>query len=81
MIELSLIRDLVAIFGVIAGFSYYVLTVRMNQRTMRLNLTNNLIQQMTNDEFLSKTLELGYMEWENYDDFEKKYGSDTNPEN
>jgi hypothetical protein len=28
LVELSTIRDLVAIFGVVAGFSYYVLTVR-----------------------------------------------------
>ena len=34
MIELSTIRDLVAIFGVVAGFSYYVLTVR-NARARR----------------------------------------------
>ena len=38
MIELSVIRDLVAIFGVIAGFSYYVLTVRNAQRTRDLTL-------------------------------------------
>jgi hypothetical protein len=33
MIELSTIRDLVAIFGVIAGFTYYVLTVRNAQKS------------------------------------------------
>jgi hypothetical protein len=38
MVELSVIRDLVAIFGVIAGFSYYVLTVRANQRNQELAL-------------------------------------------
>jgi hypothetical protein len=38
MIELSVIRDLVAIFGVIAGFSYYVLTVRNAQKTRELTL-------------------------------------------
>jgi hypothetical protein len=32
MIELGVIRDLVTIFGVLAGFSCYVLTVRNNQR-------------------------------------------------
>jgi len=38
MVELSVIRDLVAIFGVIAGFSYYVLTVRNNQKNQELSL-------------------------------------------
>jgi len=32
MIELSIIRDLVAIFGVIAGFTYYVMTVRQTEQ-------------------------------------------------
>jgi hypothetical protein len=36
--ELSVIRDLVAIFGVIAGFTYYVITVRNAQRTRELTL-------------------------------------------
>lgn len=31
MIELGMIRDIVTIFGVIAGFSYFVLTVRNAQ--------------------------------------------------
>jgi len=81
MVELSVIRDLVAIFGVIAGFSYYVLTVRINQRNMKITLTNNLIQQMLTEDFLTKQMELTYMEWEDYDDFEKRYGSDEHPEN
>ena len=40
MIELSVIRDLVAIFGVLAGFSYYVLTVRTNQKNQEISLRN-----------------------------------------
>jgi hypothetical protein len=81
MIELSTIRDLVAIFGVIAGFSYYVLTVRMNQRAVRINLTNTWIQRMSTDDWGRKFTELMYMEWEDYDDFERKYGSDVNNDN
>jgi hypothetical protein len=81
MIELSMIRDLVAIFGVIAGFTYYVMTVRINQRAMRINLTNNLVQRFGTEDFITKVTELMYMEWEDYDDFENKYGSDVNREN
>ena len=40
MIELTTIRDLVAIFGVIAGFSYYVLTVRTNQKNQEISIRN-----------------------------------------
>jgi len=51
MMELSVIRDLVAIFGVIAGFSYYVLTVRNARKNQRLQLETRqgqLFMQMFN---------------------------------
>ena len=40
MIELSVIRDLVAIFGVLAGFSYYVMTVRSQQKNQEISQKN-----------------------------------------
>ena len=48
MIELSVIRDLVAIFGVIAGFSYYVLTVRNAQRNQQHQLETRQAQLFMN---------------------------------
>jgi hypothetical protein len=48
MIELSTIRDLVAIFGVIAGFSYYVITVRTNQRNQQNQLETRQAQLFWN---------------------------------
>jgi len=39
-----MIRDLVAIFGVIAGFSYYVLTVRNAQRNQQVQLETRQLQ-------------------------------------
>jgi len=48
MIELSTIRDLVAIFGVIAGFSYYVLTVRNAQRNQKQQLETRQAQLLMN---------------------------------
>ena len=44
MIELSVIRDLVAIFGVIAGFTYYVLTVRNSQKNQKQQLETRQAQ-------------------------------------
>jgi len=44
MIEISVIRDFVAIFGVIAGFSYYVLTVRATRRNQDLQLDTRQAQ-------------------------------------
>ena len=94
MIELSVIRDLVAIFGVIAGFSYYVLTVRANQRNQELMLKAQqqtletrqaqmymqMRQQLNNDEAMKRWIKLINMEWSDYDEYERKYGTDSNPE-
>ena len=87
MIELSVIRDLVAIFGVIAGFSYYVLTVRNSQRTQRQQLETRqaqlfmqLYQDLLSENNMRSLLDLLNMEWEDYDDFERKLGSDNNPD-
>ncbi len=87
MVELSVIRDLVAIFGVIAGFSYYVLTVRNSQRTQRQQLETRqaqlfmqLYQDLLSENNMRSLLDLMNMEWEDFDDFERKLGSDNNPD-
>lgn len=87
MIELSVIRDLLAIFGVIAGFSYYVLTVRNSQRSQQIARETQQLQLLIqlasfqDLEFSKIDLEVINMEWTDYDDFERKYGSDYNPDN
>jgi len=94
MIELGVIRDLVAVFGVIAGLSYYVMTVRINLKnqelmlksqqqtleTRRLGIIQNISSQITSEEGLKRYYELMNFEWSDYDDFERKYGSDFNTE-
>ena len=82
-----MIRDLVAIFGVIAGFSYYVLTVRNAQKGQRTaDETRQLhtvieVSNLTDYEGAKMFVELINMEWDDYDDFERKYGSDNNTDN
>jgi hypothetical protein len=44
MIEISMVRDLVAIFGVLAGFTYYVLTVRNSQKMQKMQLETRQAQ-------------------------------------
>ena len=76
MVELSLIRDFVAIFGVIAGFSYYVLTVRANQRnqqhqleTRRAQLYMTLFNTINNQNLWKHVVEIRQYEYTDYDDF------------
>jgi hypothetical protein len=42
MIEISIIRDIIACFGVLAGFSYYVLSVRNQYKTRQAQLFNSV---------------------------------------
>jgi len=91
MVELSVIRDLVAIFGVIAGLTYYVLTVRNAQRTRELTLMAQeqavetrqaqLFWQLT-DKFTSKDgldhmRVLGEATWSSYEEWLEKYQNDV----
>ena len=84
MIDLSVIRDLVAIFGVIAGFSYYVLTVRANQRNQkqqlearRLEMFMRLHQSKYDQKGLENIFMLMNLEWDDIDDYMQKYGGIT----
>ena len=82
---LQVVRDLVAIFGVIAGLSYYVMTVRNAQKNQRMAEESRQIQiiqgYLQAEEDFRRMIELLNMEWTDYDDFERKYGSDNNPDN
>ena len=84
----SMIRDIVAIFGVIAGFTYYVLTVRTNQKNQKLQLESRQLQLYTttyepghSKEWLLSYIDVLYnQEWKDYDELMSKYGPETNPE-
>ena len=80
MIELSTIRDLVTIFGVIAGFSYYVLTVRNTSKARKTQVVLNLSNVQNSEETNKKYVTLLSMQWEDFEDFRKKYDSTVNPD-
>ena len=94
MIELSVIRDLVAIFGVLAGFSYYVMTVRSQQKNQEISQKNQELTLETRQAQLFMNIfnnfsSKGYQkdlenilawEYDNYEDFFAKYGADVNPD-
>jgi len=72
MIELSFIRDLVAIFGVLAGFSYYVLTVRNANIARKTQAVMNMSNNMFKAESNRMNIELLSMDWEDFEDFRRK---------
>ena len=81
MIELSVIRDLVAIFGVIGGFTYYVLNLMETRRSRRITLTTTLMQHFMTKEGSREITDLISMEWSDLDDYKRKYDHRVNLEN
>ena len=83
MIELGTIRDLVAIFGVIAGFSYYVLTVRntlKNQQqqleTRQAQLYMQLMDKDTSQEFQKLAFDMRNTDISDYEEHRNKLNTD-----
>ena len=69
-----------AIFGVVAGFSYYVLTVRNAGIARKTQVVMSMSLNMLGAESNRMNIELLGMEWEDFDDFRRKYDSTVDPE-
>ena len=74
--------------GVAIAAIFYVLNLRISQRNMKqtletrkLSFVTSITSQLLSEEGQRRYGELLNMEWTNYDDFEKKYGSDYNLDN
>lgn len=93
--EIQAVYYMVAATGVIVAAIYYVYNMRISQRnsalvlkaqeqtleTRQAQLYMQLFQSLNSEEFIKRYIDLLNMEWSDYDDFEKKYGSDEHPEN
>jgi hypothetical protein len=80
MVDLSFLQPVsyvAAAIGVCVAAFYYVMMVRYTQRNMRVALTTTLIGNIADQKAWRTWLDLLYMEWSDYDDFEKKYGTDV----
>ena len=75
MIDLSTIRDIVTIVGVIAGFTYYALTVRHQNQSRGAQLFIEMYRDFKAVEVQDAFEDIvNKWEWDNYEDFQKKYG-------
>jgi hypothetical protein len=91
MVDLALLQSVSYIagaLGVCIAAIFYVLNLRISQRNMKQTLETRKLQfvtsitsQLLSEEGQRRYGELLNMEWKDYDDFEKKYGSDYNLDN
>ena len=82
MVDLVVLQSLSYTAGaisVVLGVIYYAINLRESRRNGRIALANSLMQKVQSPEYHGIMLDLFKQEWKDYDDFEKKYGSDNNP--
>jgi len=90
MVDITMLQSVSYIagaLGVCVAAIFYVLNLRISQRNMEANSETRqfqLLMQLSAPQFSKEGfrtyLEFASMEWKDYEDFEKKYGSDVNPE-
>ena len=88
MVDVSLLQSLsyaAAAIGVCAAAVYYAMVLREQRRNMRLTLEtrrigliDSIITRTINEEGYRSWFELLRYEWKDYEDFERKYGSENN---
>jgi hypothetical protein len=76
---------MVAATGVLVAAIYYIQNMRTAQKNMKLTLEtrrisiiDNLSSRIVNSEGMRNYFTIMNYEWTDYEDFEKKYGSDNN---
>ena len=74
MLDLSLIRDVVTIIGVLVAFSYYLMTLRNQNMQRNAQLFMEYHDKISSDPLKTKQWEVMSWEWEDFKDFEAKYG-------
>jgi hypothetical protein len=87
MVDAQTLTTMFGGIGVGVAAFYYVMTLRAQRENMKHTLETRQIQLLmqlsefiTTKEGMKNYLEFNNMEWTDYDDFEKKYGSDVNPD-
>jgi len=84
MVELATLQAVSYIMGSLGVFVaavYYVMNLREQRRNRRISQTNEMQRFFLNYENQKIWFELLNMEWSDYDDFERRYGSDYGLDN
>ena len=79
MITLDQVIYSLPLLGITVSILYYAMVLRNANKTRSAQLFMSLHNEMVSMEGMSRFLDTMYMEWDDYADFERKYGSDNNP--
>ena len=76
MIELSVIRDLVAIASFLIALSYYIINIKNQNKTRRAQLFMNLYDTYRSPEFRKIWHTQLHLEFKDYEEWKEKYVDD-----
>ena len=79
-LSLQVLRDIVTIFGVLAGLTYYVMTVRNQNKAIQAQLLMNLYESYRSTESRRQSLEIQSWDWKSPNEFFEKYRQEVNPD-
>jgi len=80
LVTLQSLSYIAGAIGVCVAAFYYIMTLRENKNNRRMQFLLQNLSDNLNEQGYNRYVTLMNMEWKDYDDFEKKYGSDNNPE-
>jgi hypothetical protein len=66
--------------ALIVGIIYYITIMRNTQKARRSEILWNFLQLRRQEDIMLKYAWVMSLEWEDYDDYESKYGREANPE-
>ena len=81
--DITSVSAIVAAAGVLVGVIYYILDIRHQSKVRQTDLTMRLYTSWVSEELTKPWLKVWNLEFTDYDDFKKKYGTylSDNPEN
>ena len=80
MVTIDQVIYVLPLLGIAISILYYAMVLSNANRTRSAQLFMSLHSIMSDKAGMTAYLETMYMEWDDYADFERKYGSDNNPE-
>jgi hypothetical protein len=80
MIQVEYLPIVLTGIGIIVSILYYASVLRNQNRTRQAQLFMQIYQELISPENFRISNELVRWEWDDYDDFMRKYGAENNPE-
>jgi hypothetical protein len=80
MVDAQTLTTMFGGIGVGVAAFYYVMTLRETRKNRRMQFLTQILQTNLDEEGNKRYVTLMNMDWKDYDEFERKYGSDNNPE-